>query len=142
MSTSEKITITPEMTQSIAVTDSSILHISELEVFKQAFKENGTDKNLAGIFAKASNQTGKLFHIVDDPENSPEENEKYLEESNLWWDFYIELLEEIKARLTMSNEENGTAYVTEDAPFREIAMPFMEKQGYRDGCGWWIKQEE
>lgn len=128
------------MAQSIAVADNSILHISELEALRQALAENSTDENLAEIFAETSNQTGKLFHMVDDPDNSSEENEKYLEESNLWWDFYIELLEEIKVRLTKSNADNGTTFFTEDAPFSEIATPFMENQGYRDGCGWWVKQ--
>ena len=142
MSNTGKISITPEMAQSIAVADNNILHISKLEDLRQTFTENSTDKYLAEIFAKTSNQTGKLFHMVDDPESSFEENEKYLEESNLWWDFYIELFEEIKARLIKSNEENGTAYVTEDASFRKIATPFMERHGYRDGCGWWIKQED
>ncbi len=140
MSNAEKITITPEMAQSIAVADNSILHISEIEALRQALAENSTDETLAEIFAETSNQTGKLFHMVDDPDNSPEENEKYLEESNLWWDFYIELLEEIKVRLTKSNADNGTAFFTEDAPFSEIATLFMENQGYRDGCGWWVKQ--
>ena len=142
MSTIGKISIAPEMAQSFVVADNNFLYISELEALRRALAENSTDENLAEIFAKTSNQTGKLFHMVDDPENSVEENEKYLEESNLWWDFYIELLEEIKARLIKSNEEIGTSYVTENAPFREIATNFMEKQGYRDGGSWWIKQED
>lgn len=139
MSTTGKISITPEMAQNIAVINSGVLHISELEALRRALAENSTDENLAKIFAKTSNQTGKLFHMVDDPDKSFEENEKYLEESNLWWDFYIELLEEIKARLTKSNKENGTAYATEKAPFSKTAKPFMEQNGYCDGSGWWIE---
>lgn len=125
MSTIGKISITPEMAQNIAVMNSGVLHISELDVLRRALAENSTDENLAKIFAKTSNQTGKLFHMVDDPDKSFEENEKYLEE--------------IKARLTKSNKENGTAYVTEDVPFSNPPKPFMEQNGYCDGSGWWIE---
>ena len=36
--------------------------------------------------------------------------------------------------------EDYTTYVTAGIGLRYIIKPFMERNGYRDGAGWWVKK--
>lgn len=139
MSKEEKITITPEMAESIVVMGDNILDLSEIEGLRLSLAEDDSDQNLARIMALVNNQPGELDHLVDDPDNTAEETERYLKESDIWWDFYVELTDEVKLRLETSNFQKSTDYETEDVGLYYLVKPFMEQNGYTDGKGWWIQ---
>lgn len=139
MSKEEKITITSEMAESIVVMGDNILDLSEIESLRLSLAEDDSDQNLARIMALVNNQSGELDHLVDDPDNTAEETERYLKESDIWWDFYVELTDEVKLRLETSNFQKSTDYETEDVGLYYLVKPFMEQNGYIDGKGWWIQ---
>lgn len=99
--------------------------------------ENNSDKDLARVFADVCTEAGFLGHEVNDPENSQKEIEAYEILYDIWWEFELELVEEIKNRLRkqkipLPNENNG---------FYKIVESFMEQNGYYNGSGWWIKAD-
>ena len=135
----DSIRIISGMCESIVVMGDNILDVSEIENLRLSFAKDSSDRNLAKILAIVNNQSGKLNHLADDPDNCPEVTEKYLKESDIWWDFLIELTDEVKLRLEKFNLQNGTTYRIENIGTYYLVKPFMEQNGYRDGNGWWIE---
>lgn len=131
--------ITHEIAEHFVIMGDNYLDIKEIDVLKASFEDDNSDSNLARILAIVNNQSGKLGYIADDPANSPEVTEKYLKESDIWWDFLIELTTEVKLRLEKSNLLSNTNYQLEDIGTYYLVKPFMEQNGYHDGSGWWIE---
>ncbi len=96
--------------------------------------QNGSEKDLAAAFARVHNQTAWLAHDLDDEEN-PCPREVY----DRWRALECELCERIINILKKENEVYGTEYATSGIGTYYIIQPFMERNGYRDGAGWWIK---
>ena len=57
-----------------------------------------------------------------------------------WYELQEELIETIKEILASDNQTKGTDYPLEGIGTRCIIRPFMERNGYRDCSGWWIKE--
>lgn len=87
--------------------------------------EDYTDEALAAALAGAWNESGWLGHDLDDDDCTPEIEATY----EAWSALEKELVQKIALRL---NRECETPYV-------KLVTPFMEQNGYRDGGGWWVK---
>lgn len=84
-----------------------------------------SDNVIAVIMAVAANKTGWIEHDIDDPENDEETDARIKAEYDAW--------------RTLTRTQ-GTSHVTSDIGLRYIIKPFMERNGFRDGAGWWINK--
>ena len=95
-------------------------------------EQHETDAAIAEAMSKVGMKAGWLMHELDDPDNDEKALQKYHEEFDMWYELEKELVKEIVRRLGIEKVEKGWHYIIE---------PFMNKNGYRDGAGWWIKEE-
>ena len=105
---------------------------------KSILTQDHSDKTLAACFASVHNQAGWLAHDIDDEENDEETNNRIIAEFNEWWSLEKELVAEVERRL----EQENTNIKIQDIGYHFIVKPFMERNGYRDGAGWWVKREK
>lgn len=59
-----------------------------------------------------------------------------------WHELVIELVERIKDILSVDNRTKKTNYPLEGQGWHFIIKPFMERNGFRDGNGWWIEKSK
>ena len=102
---------------------------------------NKTDKDIAEFMAIASNQTAWISHEVNDPDNDEKTNSRIRSEYDAWWTLEIELYSEIIRRFEENNQFQVTVYTDYNIRFYNIINSFMERNGYCDRAGWWIKFE-
>ena len=100
-----------------------------------------SDEALAAIYASVSNKTGWLGHDIGEPENDEETNNRLKKEHEEWWTLEKELYAEIVCRLQKENAEKGTAHIITGKGMWYIAKPFMERNGFKDGAGWWVNSD-
>lgn len=105
-------------------------------------KNNTGDANLATAYAQVSNQVGWIGHEVDDPDNDEKTNESIMERFEKWWALDKEIQQTIFTRIEAYNKENGTNYPTSGKGTHYLIEPFMNMNGYRDGCGWWVEDDK
>ena len=110
------------------------------DIIREVLTRYQTDEAIADIMAVVANKTGCIGHDIDDPDNDEETNSRIIAEHNAWWVLEKELYAEIIRRLEEENRTKGTAYVTAGIGLHYIIKPFMERNGYRDGAGWWVKK--
>lgn len=91
-----------------------------------------TEKNLATAFANVSNKVGWLLHEADS-------SWEYRDKLHNWMELEIELYYFIFDILSKENE-NGFSNHKLSGGAQYIAEPFMNRNGYIDGGGWWIKE--
>lgn len=91
-----------------------------------------TEKNLATAFANVSNKAGWLLHEADS-------SWEYRDKLHNWMELEIELYNFIFDILSKENE-NGFSNHKLSGGAHYIAEPFMNRNGYIDGGGWWIKE--
>lgn len=103
---------------------------------KSILTQDHSDKTLAACFASVHNQAGWLAHDIDDEENDEETNNRIIAEFNEWWSLEKELVAEVEQRL------GNTCQKKQDVGYHFKVKPFMERNGYRDGAGWWVKREK
>ena len=87
-----------------------------------------TDEALAAALAGTWNKSGWLEHDLDDDDYTPEMEAEYRE----WRALEKELIQKVALRLNRECK----------APYIKLVTPFMEQNGYRNGSGWWIKDDE
>lgn len=109
---------------------------------RKLFSHDNSDMNLAQLIAKVSNQVGWVSHDIDLPENDYETNERIIKEFDSWEELYEELLREVIKRLEKENKTKGTNHVLSGIGYHYIIKPFMEKNGYGDYGGWWMKDDD
>lgn len=96
---------------------------------------NFTESNLALAMEKVTVQVGMLLHDCD------EYDDVWLDYCiQQWRELKLELKDNILRCLERDNTENGTCYPLTGVGDYQLIKPFMEKNGYRDGSGWWIKK--
>ena len=105
-------------------------------------KNNTGDANLATAYAQVSNQVGWIGHEVDDPDNDEKTNKSIMEKFEKWWALDKEIQQTIFTRIEAYNKEHGTNYPTSGKGTHYLIEPFMNMNGYRDGCGWWVEDDE
>lgn len=94
--------------------------------------ENYNEYNLAVAFADTNNKVGWLMHDSDEDYAVSVLVDK-------WYELYIQLFNMILKILTDENRLKKTNHQLEGGT-HYIAKPFMERNGYYDGGGWWIKE--
>lgn len=109
------------------------------EDIRRWLKVNDGDARLADAMAAVNNKTAWLGHDLDDEDCSAEELSRREEEHDAWWALQVELVQEIARRLENENRTLGTRHITKGIGFYNIIKPFMERNGYMDGRGWWVK---
>lgn len=124
----------------IAIMASDPLKDYTPDIIRDVLTRYQTDEAIAAIMAAVANKTGWLGHDIDDPDNDEDINSRIIEEHDAWWVLEKELYVEIIRRLEEENRTKGTAYVTAGIGLHYIIKPFMERNGYRDGAGWWVKK--
>lgn len=104
---------------------------------RDRLKEKLSEQELAELYADVSAKTSLLHHELNDPDYDHVHDT--VEQSFwMWEEQEEELLGRILplARPGMSEEELRSM-----GTFRAV-MPFMERNGYRNGTGWWIRKDE
>ena len=106
------------------------------------FERYTSDDTVATILAGVSNEVGWLMHELDDPDNDEELVSTYRSLFDSWYALERDLVAEVIRRLEEENQTTGTKYLTSGIGTHYIIKPFMERNGFIDGAGWWIKEHE
>ena len=96
-------------------------------------KHNRED-DIACVMMIVHNKVGMLSHLCDEGYD-PWVKYSYEE----WYEIETDLVERIRGILSVENKTNGTNYTLDGIGTYYMIKPFMERNGYRDGAGWWIK---
>lgn len=98
------------------------------EEWRNMLGNDYTEPALATSLAGAWNEAGWLIDEADDDDSTSEIKARY----ETWWALRVELVENVAAILQCECQ----------TPYIKLVKPFMERNGYRDGGGWWVKKEE
>lgn len=101
---------------------------------------NGTlsEADLAVLYAGAFNKAGWLMHDLDD-EDADINKERVFRE---WDAIEEELRGRIIAILEQEDPEKIRSQLSSGQGYYNIVKPFMLRNGFADGNGWWIKNDE
>lgn len=104
-----------------------------IEEVNMMFAQAETEQKLANIYAMASN---KAWWSEDDVYNYDENTPKYDEACRITdeW-FATEKL--VREKIFEILKSEGVSIPSQG--YTEVLKSFMERNGYRDGRGWWIK---
>ncbi len=105
-----------------------------IEKVKEIFDEISTETELADLFAVVHNKAWWIEDEMYDFDEGTEEYIKAVERTNMWFSLADKLKDEIFCILKTEGVEipaKGQIVVLE---------PFMKRNGFRDGQGWWIKE--
>ena len=103
---------------------------------RQWLLDNTKERDLAEAFAQVSNKAGMLSHTID------EINDVWLSEAfDKWSDLEHELSIKIIAIFGDEDKNCYASYKTPCMGLHYIVLPFMERNGYHNGSGWWTKNE-
>ena len=130
----------PEDLNKIAIMASEPLKGYTPDQMREMASKYDSDEALAAVYASVSNKTGWIGHDIGEPENDEETNNRLKKELAEWWKLEKELYAEIVSRLQKENAEKGTTYITSGKDMWYIVKPFMERNGFRDGAGWWVDE--
>lgn len=100
------------------------------------YNENRSEKALAQAFAVVSN---KFWWVEDneyDYEEGSIEHKKVCETTQLWGN----LMDQLKAEIFVILKSEGVN-IPETKQI-DVLEPFMTRNGFYDGNGWWIKNPE
>ena len=105
---------------------------------RQWIGENDTLADLATAMAQAHNRLGYISHDLDELEGDElfQAKDIFDEQDTLCRELYdkiISILKEEKA-------SGKSAHTFMDKGLHYVIKPFMERYGYYDDAGWWIKE--
>ena len=129
------------MTEIIALCSEPLDGFSPTQV-RSMFERYTSDDTVATILAGVSNEVGWLMHELDDPDNDEELVSTYRSLFDSWYALERDLVAEVIRRLEEENQTTGTKYLTTGIGTHYIIKPFMERNGFIDGAGWWIKEHK
>ena len=133
--------LSKRMTEIIALFNEPLEGFSPVQV-RDMFERYTSDDTVATILAGVSNQVGWLMHELDDPDNDNESVSAYRSVFHSWYALEQDLVKDVIRRLEEENQTTGSKYVTAGIGTHYIIKPFMERNGFVDGAGWWIKENE
>ena len=91
-----------------------------------------TEKAIAAAYAAVSNHVGCLTHEAD-------EDDHWVEEAyEAWCEVEEAIYRRIWDLLKTENDSGTTDHILSGIGTHFIVKPFMLRNGYRDGSGWWI----
>lgn len=96
--------------------------------------KHNQESDIACAMMIVHNKTGMLIHLCDESYD-PWINYAYEE----WNEIETELIEHIRNILYAENKIRDTNYTLDGIGTYYLVKPFMERNGYRDDAGWWIK---
>ncbi|WP_051131574.1 hypothetical protein [Oscillibacter ruminantium] len=99
-----------------------------IEEYRDMLGDDYTESALAAALAGAWNKAGWIMHECEDDDSSPEMKARF----EAWWALQEELVKKVAELLQCEFKP----------PYIELVTPFMERNGYRDGHGWWMKKTE
>lgn len=103
---------------------------------RHSFMNKHSEKDLADAFALASNQ----FFWVEDEEYDFEEGSPERQRACHITDEWGALMDEYKERIFAILSNEGVD-IPKTAQIH-VLIPFMERNGYIDATGWWIKETD
>ncbi|MBR5144783.1 MAG: hypothetical protein IKW53_07015 [Clostridia bacterium] len=103
------------------------------EKVRNCFLDKQTEKDLADAFAIASNK----FFLLADNEYDYEEGSKEYVEARAITDEWCALMNEYEEKILEILRSEGVI-IPKTGRIR-VLKPFMARNGYMDGTGWWIK---
>lgn len=95
-----------------------------------------TERDISNAFAIASNKAWWVEHNEYDYEEGTEEYEQACRITDDWF----EVSDILKGKI-FSILRNEGVYIPDKGQIT-VLSPFMERNGYRDGSGWWVKISE
>ena len=98
--------------------------------------EHSSDQNLAMALAEVHNHVGILGHELDETDDH-----WLIYAYEVWWEVEKELYDLIVASMRHSNQQGKTNYNLSQTGLHWLVKPFMEKNGFRDGTGWWVQTD-
>ena len=98
--------------------------------------EHTQESEIACAMMAVHNKAGTLMHLCD--ESCDPWIDHAFEE---WHEIETELVERIKDILSIENKTKDKTHALDGIGTYCMVKPFMERNGYRDGAGWWIKTE-
>lgn len=100
-------------------------------------KSHHADPELATALAEVNNHVGLLGHELD------EVDDPWLVYAfEDWYELELELYELIFNSMRQSNQRGETNYNLDKEGLYYRVAPFMEKNGFQDGAGWWVKSDK
>lgn len=133
--------LSKRMTEIIALCSEPLEGFSPAQV-RDMFERYTSDDAVAAILAGVSNEVGWLMHELDDPGNDKESVSTYRSVFHSWYALERDIVAEVIRRLEEENQATGTNHLTTGIGTHYIIKPFMERNGFVDGAGWWIKEHE
>ena len=99
---------------------------------------NNTEHNIAVALAQSNMKKGWLMHDLCDPDTTdlPRVRLAY----NEWRELYEELHARIFSIMEKENDLGVASHNLSETRGHYVIMPFMERNGYRDGSGWWVRK--
>lgn len=97
-----------------------------------------SEAELAVLYAGAANKAGWLMHDLDD-EDADVNTERVFRE---WSAIEEELLGRIIAILEQEDPEKIRSQIASRIGYYNIVKPFMLRNGFVDGNGWWIRNDK
>lgn len=98
---------------------------------------NNRDTNLATALAAVNNHVGLLGYSLDETDDP-----WLLYAYEAWWEVELELYDLIFSSMKRSNQLGETDYDFNQGGLYYRVAPFMERNGFQDGAGWWIQASE
>jgi len=100
--------------------------------------ENDTELDIATALAQANMKVGWLMHDLNDPDT--EDLSRAEDAYEEWRALYIEIKDKVVAILKDENDSGKAHHNLAENRFHYLVMSFMERNGYRDGSGWWVRE--
>ena len=98
------------------------------------YAANHTERGLAAAYAAASNKAWWVEDEIYDYEEGTSERENAVAICHAWFavmDEFKSVIHDVLRSEGVEIPERGQIVVE---------IPFMERNGYEDGCGWWVKK--
>ena len=107
---------------------------------RQWLSDHDNERGLAVAMARVNNKVGLLYHDLNDPDVPYNLELKTI--FNEWWSLEKELDEKIIKILHEENASGKANHNIAEKGLHYVIMPFMERNGFRDGAGWWVEKSK
>lgn len=106
-----------------------------VEEIRNTLDNDNSEETLALTYALVSQKAGWIEDDLYDEPPIPGIEQRYQQ----WADLKKDLLERIFETLKSEDVEAYKRLVEDNMGFQHVITPFMNRNGFRDACGWWIK---
>ena len=106
-----------------------------VDQLRNKVKDDDSEKVLAAVYADAHNKTSELMHALDDEDCTFDIKQQFEE----WSALEKELCSRIIEILKRENETEFEQTDDKNSGYYSMVKPFMLRNGYKDGQGWWIQ---